>query len=109
MREAALNGGKTRPPRPPTTNEQDRGYMMATRPTNKIKIGSRRAQPTVRKVLADSVPYGPSICEHGNYVWCAYEGDEVIAIAPTATEARGKYRDVLRQRGRAGSNVADTL
>jgi hypothetical protein len=83
--------------------------MMATRPTNKTKIGSRRAQPTVRKVPADSVPYGPNISTHGNYVWCAYEGDEVIAVAPTAAEARGKYRDVLRQRGRAGSNVADTL
>jgi streptogramin lyase len=65
---------------------------------NKIHTGSRR-DIAVRKVPADSVPYGSSISTHGNYVWAAYEGDELIAIAPTAAEARGKYRDVLRQRG----------
>jgi hypothetical protein len=71
---------------------------MRPHQTNKVHTGSRRAI-TVRKVSADSVPYGESISTHGNYVWVAYEGDELIAIAPTAAEARGKYRDVLRQRG----------
>jgi len=79
---------------------------MATRWTNKIKIGSRRVQPTVRKVSADSVPYGPNISTQGNYVWCAYEGDEVVAIAPTAAEARGKHREAMRQRLRVAEAAA---
>jgi hypothetical protein len=74
--------------------------------TNKIKTGSRRPQPTVRKVPADSVPYGSSISTHGNYVWAAYEGEELIAIGPTAAEARGKHREALRQRVRVAEEAA---
>ena len=78
-----------------------RAQRVHVRPhqTNKVHHGSQRAI-TVRKVPADSVPYGSSISTHGNYVWAAYADDgELIAIAPTAAEARGKYRDVLLQRG----------
>jgi hypothetical protein len=46
------------------------------------------------------VPYGESISTHGNYVWAAYDDDGLlIAIAPTANEARGKYREVMYRRG----------
>jgi hypothetical protein len=52
----------------------------------------------VRKVPANSVPYGESISINGKYVWAAYAGDELIAVAATSSEARAKYRAVLRAR-----------
>lgn len=48
--------------------------------------------PQVRKVRADSVPFGEDICRHGKHVWCAYDGDVLIAVTATADEARRKWR-----------------
>lgn len=48
-------------------------------------------KPTVKKVPADSVPYGTDICTRGNSVWAAYSGEELIAVGATAKEARAKY------------------
>jgi hypothetical protein len=48
----------------------------------------------VRKVPADSVPYGESISTRGDYVWCAYdERGTLVCVAATADEARRKYRE----------------
>jgi len=79
---------------------QAAGDGRRTSGSNK-RFPDRPEQPIdVRKVLAASVPYGESISTKGRYVWAAYLGDERIAIAPTAVEARVKYRAVLRQRER---------
>jgi hypothetical protein len=48
--------------------------------------------PDVRKQPADSVPFGTDICTRGNSVWCAYDGDVLIAVSPTSDEARRKWR-----------------
>ena len=48
--------------------------------------------PTIRKVPSDSVPYGESISLNGKHVWAAYDGDTLVAVAPTAGEARLKYQ-----------------
>jgi len=46
----------------------------------------------VRKVPADSVPFGESISRNGRTVWAAYDKDgTLIAIAPTADQARAKF------------------
>jgi hypothetical protein len=52
-------------------------------------------KPTIRKVLADSVPYGRDICAHGNHVWAAYSDGVLVCVAATAPEARRKYRKAL--------------
>jgi hypothetical protein len=49
-------------------------------------------KPTIRKQPADSVPYGPDITRRGGYVYCAYDGERLIAVAATAPEARRNYR-----------------
>jgi hypothetical protein len=48
-------------------------------------------EPTIKKVPADSVPFGTDICTRGNSVWAAYSGDELVVVAATAKEARAKY------------------
>ena len=54
--------------------------------------------PIVRKVRADSVPFGDSISINGRTVWAAYNPDgELVAVAATAKEVRKKY-SVLRAR-----------
>jgi hypothetical protein len=55
----------------------------------------------VRKVPADSVPFGDSISRNGRTVWAAYRADELIAIGATAPEARANYRSVMARRGEA--------
>lgn len=51
--------------------------------------------PTLRKVQADSVPYGDSISRNGQTVWAVYGADGVlVAVADTAKEARVKYREI---------------
>jgi hypothetical protein len=54
--------------------------------------------PTILKVPADSVPFGESISNNGRTVWAAYEGDELIAVAPTSAEVRAKFSEVRRKR-----------
>ena len=51
---------------------------------------------TLRKVPADSVPYGDSISRNGVFVWAAYEGDRLVCVAATADEARRRYRALKR-------------
>ncbi|MGB7554471.1 MAG: hypothetical protein WBM04_08855 [Candidatus Korobacteraceae bacterium] len=52
--------------------------------------------PTIRKVPANSVPYGESISRNGRTVWIAMDGERLVCIAATAVEARRKYRDICR-------------
>ena len=65
---------------------------------NKISPrGQPRYTPMVRKVPADSVPYGESISRNGRTVWAAYIGERLVAVAATAEEARRKCRAVLER------------
>jgi hypothetical protein len=50
-------------------------------------------KPTIRKQPEDSVLFGPEISRRGGYVYCAYDGERLIAVAATSPEARRKYRD----------------
>jgi hypothetical protein len=52
----------------------------------------------VRKVPADSVPYGSSITRNGRTVWAAYDVDKLIAVGATADEARRKFKDLVRSK-----------
>jgi hypothetical protein len=52
--------------------------------------------PTIRKVPADSVPYGDAICTRGHHVWAAYDADRLVCVGATAKEARSKYRRIRR-------------
>ena len=68
--------------------------------------------PNVRKVRADSVPFGTDICTRGNGVWAAYDGDVLIAVAATADEARKKWRVLMarrREREQAAKRNAENL
>lgn len=51
-------------------------------------------KPTIRKVPADSVPFGEDICQRGNSVWAAYDGERLVCVAPTAKEARLRYQRI---------------
>ena len=61
--------------------------------------------PTVRKVSADSVPYGDSITHNGRTVWAAYDGETLVVVAASAAEARCKYREVRKAREHATDGV----
>ncbi len=46
----------------------------------------------IRRVPADSVPYGESISRNGRTVFAAYHSGELVAVAETADAARRKWR-----------------
>ena len=70
---------------------------MADRFDNRVHHhGPDKDPPTVRKVPADSVPYGDSISRNGVFVWAAYEGERLVCVAATADEARRRYRALQR-------------
>lgn len=50
--------------------------------------------PTVRKVPADSVPYGDAIYTRGTHVWAAFDGDRLVCVGATSKEVRERYRRV---------------
>jgi hypothetical protein len=50
----------------------------------------------IRKVPAESVPYGESISRNGKFVWAAYDNGVLVAVGATAGEARRKYREAKR-------------
>lgn len=52
--------------------------------------------PTLKRVLATSVPFGPDICTRGKHVWGAWDGPTLIAVGATRAEALRKYRDAFR-------------
>jgi hypothetical protein len=67
---------------------------------NKLTPGRWRPIPGVRKVPADSVPYGESISHNGKTVWAAYADDgTLVCVAATAPEARSKYRAWMYSQG----------
>jgi YD repeat-containing protein len=70
---------------------------MNERDGNRVSHGAHRPDPhppVMRKVPADSVPYGESISNNGRTVWAAYDDSgRLIAVAATAGEARRKYRE----------------
>ena len=47
----------------------------------------------IRKVPADSVPFGDSISRNGRTVRAAYHNGMLVALADTAEAARRKYRE----------------
>jgi hypothetical protein len=48
---------------------------------------------SIRKVPADSVPYGVSISRNGRTAWAAYHDSVLIGVGATRDAARSKYRD----------------
>jgi hypothetical protein len=52
----------------------------------------RWPEMSLRKVPADSVPFGESISRNGRTVWAAYHNGELVALGVTRDEARAKYR-----------------
>jgi hypothetical protein len=69
---------------------------VATRLTNRIK--SRRPEEpltNIKKVPANSVPYGESISRNGLTVWIAMDGERVVCVAATSAEVRRKYRELM--------------
>jgi hypothetical protein len=59
----------------------------------KIPVYKPEPKIDVRKVPADSVPYGSSISHNGKTVWAAYDGERLVCVAATAPQARRKYRE----------------
>lgn len=47
---------------------------------------------TIRKVPADSVPYGEDICTHGKRVWAVFEDSKLVCVGATAKAAREAYK-----------------
>ena len=45
----------------------------------------------VRKVPADSVPYGEQVSPNGRYVWAVYLAGELLCLGRTAAEARNNF------------------
>jgi hypothetical protein len=79
---------------------------MATRFSNRIKRNRPDEHPpTVRKVPANSVPYGESISHNGLTVWVALDGERVVCVGATSDEVRSKYRELMNKerRGRVKS------
>ena len=57
--------------------------------------------PIVRKVAADSVPFGDSISTNGATVWAAFNKEgTLVAVAATSAQVRRKYRERRRQGSR---------
>jgi hypothetical protein len=56
---------------------------------------------SVRKVPADSVPFGESISRNGRTVYAAYHDGQFIAAAATADEARRAWRTWFNRTYRA--------
>ena len=54
-------------------------------------------KPTVRKLPADSVPYGPEISRRGGYVYGGFDGEQLIVIAATTPEVRRLYNKALHR------------
>ena len=66
---------------------------------NSVDHGRSRPLPatvTIRKVPADSVPYGDSISHNGKAVWAAFDGESRVAVGATAGEARRKFWQVRK-------------
>jgi len=60
---------------------------------------TRRTLP-VRKVPAESVPYGDSISRNGRTVWAGFDGERVVCAAATADECRVKWIAWKREQDR---------
>lgn len=58
----------------------------------------QRERIDVRKVSADSVPFGKEHSRNGKTVWAAYEGARLVCLAATAEVARVKYRALRAKR-----------
>jgi len=55
-------------------------------------VAQMENMPILKKVPADSVPYGFEISRYGKYVWAAYSGDRLVCLGPTKNEAAQRYR-----------------
>jgi len=53
--------------------------------------GHRYDVVVVRKIPADSVPFGTAISTNGKTLWGAYDGETLVAVGATAGAARRAY------------------
>lgn len=49
-----------------------------------------QSTPTIRKLPADSVPYGKDIAQR-SWVYGAFDGENLVCVRATAPEARRAY------------------
>ena len=77
--------------------------MKDDRHGNRLDAYKPDAPIDVRKLRADSVPYGESISRNGKVVWAAYDGERLVCVAATAGEARRKYKS-LTAKGMGGGS-----
>lgn len=76
--------------------------------SNKVWPASPGQHIDVRKVPADSVPYGGSISRNGRTVWAAFDAaGRLVCVAATANEARRKYRLAQGRAAQDNSYVCD--
>lgn len=66
---------------------------MPTRFDNRINRNPPDPHPpTVRKISADSVPFGSDISRNGRWLWAAFDdGGELVAVAATSADVRRKF------------------
>jgi hypothetical protein len=68
------------------------GTRSNTSHGNVARHDGPRKRIDVRKVPASTIPFGENASRNGQFVWCAYDGDRLVAMAATAKEARALYR-----------------
>lgn len=78
--------------------------MKDDRHGNRLGAYKPDAPIDVRKVPANSVPYGESISRNGLTVWVVMDGDSVASVGATSQEVRRKYRDRKRDEMRGGGS-----
>lgn len=62
----------------------------------RMNHGPRRVDPPVRKVPADSVPYGSDISLNGKHCWAIYDDSgQLVCVGATSAEVRRKYRELV--------------
>jgi hypothetical protein len=77
---------------------------MTTRFSNRIKHKRPDEHPPiVRKVPANSMPFGESISRNGRTVWVALDGERLVCVGATSFEVRNKYRELMSKEHGGGS------
>jgi hypothetical protein len=76
----------------PSHSQKEHGHGNKRSDTHRPD-SERFRELSIRKVQADSVPYGDSISRNGRTVWAAFHSDQLIAVGATVGEARRKYID----------------
>jgi hypothetical protein len=63
-------------------------------------------KPVIRKQRRDTVLYGTDIAR-GPCIYCAYDGDKLVAVGATVEEAKRKYRRIWAEEMTRPARQAD--